>query len=333
MPSWNILKRFGVWCKYRNRSPQSMWVKPRWPALASFLQVRCQSWLDLCVFPAVWRGIATFLSFLLEFLCVTFALFEQCSESLGHSIVLVKSLGSWLKNEELCAKAFYVVKLWRLSFQVSMPTSPCLALQQDTNGTAASWTSAIASMARASRVKSSDCHPILCSIQATTSRRKWKRSKILTLRSMAVMFIWNIDAYCILNMYRHIWDWLRWRPLSYEGSRNCRSIWDFWKKFLRLLVGMLVRWTLQVSFEDWEFWIYISQSQLRCRDFGFSKARSLTQRVHLPMFSVIFSNLGILVFSRATFRDPTICGKEMECFYTITGVKEGPDYWFVFLGR
>jgi len=44
------------------------------------------------------------------------------------------------------------------------------------------------------------------------------------------------------------------------------------------------------------------------------------------MFSVIFSNLGILVFSRATFRDPTICGKEMECFYTITGVKEGPDW-------
>jgi len=25
-------------------------------------------------------------------------------------------------------------------------------------------------------------------------------------------------------------------------------------------------------------------------------------------------------------RDPTICGKEMECFYTITGVKEGPDW-------
>ena len=154
---------------------------------------------------------------------------EQLWQCKTKKQVRVLGLGWRMKSfaQKLC-------KLWRLSFQVSMPTSPSLALQQDTNGTAASWTSAIASMARASRVKSSHCHPILCSIQASTSRRKWKRSKILTLRSMAVMFIWNIDAYCILNMYRHIWDWLRWRRLSYKGSRNCQSTWDFWKKLLRL---------------------------------------------------------------------------------------------------
>lgn len=128
-------------------------------------------------------------------------------------------------------------------------------------------------MARASRVKSSHCHPILCSIQASTSRRKWKRSKILALRSMAVMFIWNIDAYCILNMYRHIFEndldealWAMKVAVATAGL----STWDFWKKFLRLFVGMLVRWTLQASFEGWEFWIYISQSQLRCRDFRFN---------------------------------------------------------------
>ena len=72
--------------------------------------------------------------------------------------------------------------------------------------------------------------------------------------------------------------------------------------------------------------LHLLSTWLSCRDFRFSKARSLMQRVHLPIFSVIFSNLGILVFSRAVYRNPTICGKEMECFYTITGVKEGPDW-------
>ena len=153
----------------------------------------------------------------------------------------------------------------------------------------------------------------------------------------------NVEYWCILEMNTYdftcannicrmtkmkpfeLWRWQSQLPVWAPGTFG-KSFCDCSLEKANVDGWIGHDWTLQVSFEDWEFWIYISQSQLRCRDFGFSKARSLTQRVHLPMFSVIFSSLGILVFSRAVFRDPTICGKEMECFYTITGVKEGPDW-------
>lgn len=118
--------------------------------------------------------------------------------------------------------------LWRLSFQVSMPTLPSLALATGYERNGCFMNISYSIMARASRVKSSHCHPILCSIQASTSRWKWKWSKILTLRSMAVMLMWNIDAYwrwihMILHVQTIYVEWLRWSPLSYEGgSRNCR---------------------------------------------------------------------------------------------------------------